>query len=62
MGMTLRSQAVNAQGLPLIEINLASGSFTVRGQDASGSTLLNNGGLYVYDANGIERAAVGRLT
>lgn len=62
VGMTLRSQAVNAQGLPLIEINLASGSFTVRGQDASGSTLLNNGGLYVYDANGIERAAVGRLT
>ena len=62
VGMTLRSQAVNAQGLPLIEINLASGSFTVRGQDAGGSTLLNNGGLYVYDANGIERAAVGRLT
>jgi hypothetical protein len=60
--MTLRSQAVNAQGLPLIEINLASGSFTVRGQDANGSTLLNNGGLYVYDANGIERTAVGRLT
>jgi hypothetical protein len=62
VGMTLRSQAVNAQGLPLIEINLASGSFTVRGQDANGSTLLNNGGLYVYDANGIERTAVGRLT
>ncbi|GLO27899.1 phage tail tip fiber protein [Pseudomonas putida] len=62
VGMTLRSQAVNSQGLPLIEINLASGSFTVRGQDANGSTLLNNGGLYVYDANGIERTAVGRLT
>ncbi|NWL07812.1 phage tail tip fiber protein [Pseudomonas hunanensis] len=62
VGMTLRSQAVNAQGLPLIEINLASGSFTVRGQDANGSTLLNNGGLYVYDANGTERTAVGRLT
>lgn len=62
VGMTLRSQAVNAQGLPLIEINLASGSFTVRGQDANGSTLLNNGGLYVYDASGIERTAVGRLT
>ncbi|EPJ2807398.1 phage tail tip fiber protein [Pseudomonas putida] len=61
VGMTLRSQAVNAQGLPLIEINLASGSFTVRGQDANGSTLLNNGGLYVYDANGIQRTAIGRL-
>ncbi|HEK1767579.1 TPA: DUF1983 domain-containing protein [Pseudomonas putida] len=61
LGMTLRSQAVNAQGLPLIEINLVNGSFIVRGQDASGSTLLNNGGLYVYDANGVERTAVGRL-
>jgi len=62
LGMTLKSQAVNAQGLPLIEINLVTGSFTVRGQDANGSTLLNNGGLYVYDANGTERTAVGRLT
>ncbi|MEW5512066.1 DUF1983 domain-containing protein [Pseudomonas asiatica] len=62
LGMTLRSQAVNSQGLPLIEINLVTGAFTVRGQDSNGSTLLNNGGLYVYDANGIERTAVGRLT
>lgn len=62
LGMTLRSQAVNSQGLPLIEINLVTGAFTVRGQDGNGSTLLNNGGLYVYDANGIERTAVGRLT
>lgn len=62
VGMTLRSQAVNGNGDPLIEINLATGSFIVRGQDANGSTLLNNGGLYVYDANGVERAAVGRLT
>ena len=62
LGMTLKSQAVNAQGLPLIEINLVTGAFTVRGQDGNGSTLLNNGGLYVYDANGIERTAVGRLT
>lgn len=62
VGMTLKSQALNAQGLPLIEINLVTGAFTVRGQDANGSTLLNNGGLYVYDANGTERTAVGRLT
>lgn len=61
-GMTIRSAALNAQGLPLLEINFASGTFTLRGQDANGSTLLNNGGLYVYDANGIERTAVGRLT
>lgn len=61
-GMTIRSAALNAQGLPLLEINFAAGTFILRGQDASGSTLLNNGGLYVYDTNGIERAAVGRLT
>ncbi|WP_440803791.1 phage tail tip fiber protein [Pseudomonas sp. SMV7] len=61
-GMTIRSAALNAQGLPLLEINFAAGTFTLRGQDANGSTLLNNGGLYVYDANGVERTAVGRLT
>lgn len=61
-GMTIRSAALNTQGLPLLEINFAAGTFTLRGQDANGSTLLNNGGLYVYDANGIERTAVGRLT
>lgn len=61
-GMTIRSAALNAQGLPLLEINFAAGTFTLRGQDANGSTLLNNGGLYVYDANGVERTAVGRMT
>jgi hypothetical protein len=61
-GMTIRSAALNSQGLPLLEINFAAGTFTLRGQDANGSTLLNNGGLYVYDANGTERTAVGRLT
>jgi hypothetical protein len=61
-GMSIRSSALNAQGLPLLEINFAAGTFTLRGQDAAGSTLLNNGGLYVYDVNGIERVAVGRLT
>ncbi|HKS12748.1 MAG TPA: DUF1983 domain-containing protein [Pseudomonas sp.] len=59
--MSIKSAAVNAQGLPLLEINFAAGTFTLRGQDASGSTLLNNGGLYVYDASGIERTAVGKL-
>lgn len=62
LGMTLRSQAVDSQGRPLIELNMVSGAVTIRGQTADGSILLNNGGLYVYDANGIERTAVGRLT
>lgn len=59
--MTIRSAALNSQGLPLLEINFAAGTFVLRGQDANGSTLLNNGGLYVYDAAGTERVAVGRL-
>lgn len=62
LGMTLRSQAVDSQGRPLIELNMVSGAVTIRGQTADGSILLNNGGLYVYDANGVERTAVGRLT
>ena len=62
LGMTLRSQAVDSQGRPLIELNMVNGTFTLRGQDASGSLLINNGGVYVYDANSIERTAVGRMT
>lgn len=62
LGMTLRSQAVDSQGRPLIELNMVNGTFTLRGQDASGSLLINNGGVYIYDANSIERTAVGRMT
>ncbi|QPG62053.1 DUF1983 domain-containing protein [Pseudomonas sp. BIGb0427] len=61
LGMTLRSAAVNSQGLPLLEINVPAGTLILRGQDADGSTLLNNGGHYVYDANGKLRTATGRL-
>ncbi|WP_010226177.1 phage tail protein [Pseudomonas donghuensis] len=61
-GMSIRSAAVNSQGLPLLEINFAAGTFVLRGQDANGSTLLNNGGIYTYDLNGVERTAVGRMT
>lgn len=62
LGMTLRSQAVNSQGLPLIELNMVTGAVAIRGQSAEGSTLLNNNGLYVYDLNFIERTAVGRMS
>jgi hypothetical protein len=34
----------------------------VRGQSDSGYTLLNNNGIYVYDLNYIERAALGKMT
>ncbi|MGE6824332.1 host specificity protein J [Pseudomonas soli] len=62
LGMTLRSQAVDSQGRPLIEMNMVTGTFTLRGQDAGGSLLINNGGVYVYDLNSIERSALGRMT
>ncbi|ASN67555.1 putative tail fiber protein [uncultured Caudovirales phage] len=62
VGMTLKSQALDSLGRPLLELNFVTGAVTIRGQDANGSTLLNNGGLYVYDANGVERTAVGRMT
>lgn len=62
LGMTLRSQAVDSQGRPLIELNMVTGAVSIRGQSVDGSILLNNNGLYVYDNNGVERTAVGRLT
>lgn len=62
LGMTLRSQAVDSLGRPLIELNMVNGTFTLRGQDASGNVLITNGGIYVYDLNGVERAALGRMT
>lgn len=62
LGMTLRSAALNNQGLPLLEINIPAGTFTLRGQSDSGYTLLNNNGIYVYDLNYIERAALGKMT
>ncbi|MNH44295.1 hypothetical protein D3C79_1064180 [compost metagenome] len=34
-GMTIRSQAVNSQGLPLLELNFVTGAVSIRGQDAN---------------------------
>jgi predicted phage tail protein len=62
LGMTLRSEAVDAKGRPLLEINVKAGTFTLRSTGADGSTLLNNNGLTVYDANDIDRVTVGRLS
>ncbi|CRI56418.1 host specificity protein J [Pseudomonas sp. CCOS 191] len=52
LGMTLRSQAVDSQGRPLIELNMVTGAFTVRGQDSTGSTLITNGQVNTYYASG----------
>ncbi|QQN24799.1 DUF1983 domain-containing protein [Pseudomonas cannabina pv. alisalensis] len=61
-GMSITSEAKNSRGEPLLELNFVTGAVNIRSQDAEGSVLLNNRGLYVYDLNMVERTAVGRLT
>ena len=62
LGMTLRSETVDSKGRPLLEINVKAGTFTLRSAGTGGSTLLNNDGLTVFDANDIDRVMVGRLS
>lgn len=61
LGMTLKSAAVDSQGLPLLEINVPAGTLTLRGQTSDGSLLLNNNGMFAYDPAGTERAAFGKI-
>ncbi len=62
LGMTLRSEAVDSKGRPLLEINVKAGTFVLRGESTGGSILLNSDGLAVYDGNGKRRTMTGRLT
>ncbi|AZE55876.1 Phage tail fiber protein [Pseudomonas synxantha] len=62
LGMVLRSPAVNSLGRPLLEINIPAGTFTLRSSGTGGSSLLNNDGLTVFDAGGVDRVSVGRLS
>ncbi|NWC48738.1 phage tail protein [Pseudomonas edaphica] len=62
LGMTLRSESVDSKGRPLLEINVKAGTFTLRSSGAGGSSLLNNDGLSVFDAGGVKRTMVGRLS
>ncbi|QLG90776.1 phage tail protein [Pseudomonas yamanorum] len=62
LGMTLRSEAVDSKGRPLLEIDVKAGTFTLRSSGAGGSSLLNNDGLSVFDAGGVKRTMVGRLS
>ncbi|AMW64547.1 tail fiber protein (endogenous virus) [Pseudomonas phage phiAH14a] len=62
LGMTLRSEAVDSKGRPLLEINVKAGTFTLRSAGTGGSSLLNNDGLAVYDGNEVRRVLVGRLS
>lgn len=61
LGMTLRSEAVDSKGRPLLEINVKAGTLTLRGEGDGGSSLLNNDGLAVYDSGDVRRTMVGRL-
>ncbi|NMX84401.1 phage tail protein [Pseudomonas sp. WS 5010] len=61
LGMTLRSEAVDSRGRPLLEINVKSGTFALRGDGTGGSILLNNNGLAVYDGNDVRRTMTGNL-
>ncbi|NWB64301.1 DUF1983 domain-containing protein, partial [Pseudomonas sp. F1002] len=62
LGMTLRSETVDSKGRPLLEINVKAGTFTLRGEGAGGSTLLDSTGLAVYDGNEKRRGKFGRLS
>ncbi|NNA99207.1 TipJ family phage tail tip protein [Pseudomonas gessardii] len=62
LGMTLRSEAVDSKGRPLLEINVKAGTFVLRGEGTGGSSMLNNDGLAVYDGNEVRRVLVGRLS
>ncbi|KAA8698787.1 TipJ family phage tail tip protein [Pseudomonas proteolytica] len=61
LGMTLRSEAVDSRGRPLLEINVKAGTFVLRGDGTGGSILLNNNGLAVYDGNDVRRTMTGNL-
>ncbi|WP_432755573.1 phage tail protein [Pseudomonas sp. WMBT8] len=61
LGMTLRSEAIDSRGRPLLEINVKAGTFVLRGDGTGGSILLNNNGLAVYDGNDVRRTMTGNL-
>jgi hypothetical protein len=59
LGMTLRSSAVNEQGLPLLEINIPAGKLILRGSAADGSSEWANTGLKFFHGNGVTAIDLG---
>lgn len=53
LGMTLRSEAVDSNGNPLIELDMKSGKFSLRGSKDGNSSLLDNNGLKFIYSNGV---------
>ena len=54
LGMSLRSAAVDAYGNPLIELNMATGSFALRGVKDGNTSVLNSSGIKFTYANGVD--------
>lgn len=54
LGMNLRSAAVDGNGQPLFELNVATGSWVFRGSKNGNSSLLNSDGLKFTYANGVD--------
>ncbi|KPG69149.1 TipJ family phage tail tip protein [Pseudomonas libanensis] len=61
LGMVLRSPTVDSKGRPLLEINIPAGTVTVRGEGTDGSSLFDNSGISVFDANEKRRGKFGRI-
>ncbi|NMX62278.1 phage tail protein [Pseudomonas sp. WS 5079] len=54
LGMNLKSAAVDGNGQPLFELNVATGSWVFRGSKNGNSSLLNSDGLKFTYANGVD--------
>ena len=62
IGSTLESVATDAQGNPLVRINLQTGEFVLRSSSAGGSTVITNQVVEVFDSNGTRRVRMGIWT
>ncbi|NMX26275.1 DUF1983 domain-containing protein [Pseudomonas sp. WS 5406] len=54
LGMSLRSAAVDAYGNPLIELNMTTGTFALRGAKDGNTSVLNSSGIKFTYANGVD--------
>ena len=64
LGMTLRSSAVNSQGLPLLEINIPQGKLILRGSTGEGTSEFSNDGLkyFLSQSPTLPTIEIGKLT
>lgn len=62
VGATLQSVAKDAQGNPLILLNMQTGAFVLRSSSTAGRFIIQNNKLQVYDASGVLRVVLGDLS